>query len=149
MRHPSINISFSFLVCGQILFLATILQLKVAKRRFFENLSLEPCMDVLGQTLIRVIDSTVHYNTEDEWKEHLLNISQSNFQCILTSNSHINCLVLRFAKAIVCCTGKCSCISPVDVCYSQRLSFLHHISFPSLFFGPSDVWFWSTWCFTG
>ena len=28
-------------------------------------------MDVLGQTLIQVIDSTAHYNIEDEWKVHL------------------------------------------------------------------------------
>ena len=28
-------------------------------------------MDVLGQTLIQVIDSTVHYNTENKGKVHL------------------------------------------------------------------------------
>ena len=38
---------------------------------FFEKLSLEPCMDVLSQTSIQVIDSTVHYNTENIWKVHL------------------------------------------------------------------------------
>ena len=77
----------------------------------------------------------------------LFNISHSFFQSILTSHIRINCLILWFTKAIICCTGKCSCISPVDVCYSQHLSFLHHnsISLVSrLLFGPSDVWFWST-----
>ena len=75
------------------------------------------------------------------------------FQCILTSNIHINCLLLWFTKAIVCCTGKYSCISPVDVCYSQHLSALYHTSIsllePRLLFGPSDVWFWLTRSFTG
>ena len=32
-------------------------------------------MDVLGQTLIQVIDSTVHYNAEDKWKVHLCQTS--------------------------------------------------------------------------
>ena len=69
------------------------------------------------------------------------------FQCILTSNVHINCLILWFTKAIICCTSIISCISPVDVCYSQHLSFLHHTSIslvPRLLFSPSDVWFWYT-----
>ena len=43
----------------------------VVQGDFFKNLSLEPCMDVLGQTLIQVIDSTVHYNTEYKRKVHL------------------------------------------------------------------------------
>ena len=34
---------------------------------FFEKLSLEPYMDIW----IKVIDSTVHYNTENIWKVHL------------------------------------------------------------------------------
>ena len=38
---------------------------------FCEKLSLEPCMDVLGKTSIQVIDSPVHYNTENIWKVHL------------------------------------------------------------------------------
>ena len=63
---PSDVISFLF-VC----FKATILRLKVAKRRFFEKSSLEPCMDILSQTSIQVMDSTVHYNTENIWKVHL------------------------------------------------------------------------------
>ena len=45
----------------------------------------------------------------------MFNDSQSCFQCILTCNIHIDSLVLWFTKAIVCCTSKCSCISPVDV----------------------------------
>ena len=28
-------------------------------------------MDVLSQTSIKVIDSTIHYNTENMWKVHL------------------------------------------------------------------------------
>ena len=38
---------------------------------FFEKLNLEPCMDALNQTSIKVIDSTVHHNTENIWKVHL------------------------------------------------------------------------------
>ena len=116
---------------------------------FFEKLSLEPYMDVW----IKVIDSTVHYNTENICKVHLcLTLVNVFFQYILTSDIHINCLVFWFTKAIICCTGKCSCISPVDVCYGQHFSFLHHTSIslvPRLLFGPGDVWFKSTQCFTG
>ena len=43
----------------------TILQVKVPKMHFFEKLSLEPCMDVLSQTLIQAIDSIVHLNKEN------------------------------------------------------------------------------------
>ena len=60
----------------------------------------------------------------------VFNIMQCFSQCILTSNSHINCLILWFTKAIICCTGIFSCINPVDVCYGQHLSFLHHNSIP-------------------
>ena len=120
---------------------------------FFEKLSLEPCMDVLSQTSIKVIDSTVHYNRENTWKMHLwvclTFISECFLQCILTSNIHINCSVLWFTKAIVRWTVIFSCISSVDVCYTQHFS-LHHINIPLvpwLLFGPGDVWFYSTWCF--
>ena len=120
---------------------------------FFEKLSLELCMDVLNQASIKVIDSTVHYNTENIWKVHLCLTSVYGFcQYILTSNIHINHLVLWFTKAIVCCTGKCSCVGPFDVSYIQHFSFLHHTSIslvPRLLFGPTDVWFKSTQCFTG
>ena len=141
---PSDVISF-LSVC----FKATILWLKVAKRQFFEKSSLEPCMDViLSQISIKVMDSTVYYNTENTWKVHLCLTSMSAFfQYILTNNIHINCLALWFTKAIICCTGKCACITPIDFCYSQHLSFLHHTSIslvPRLLFGPSDAWFWST-----
>ena len=110
-------------------------------------------MDVLSQTSIKVIDSTVHYNTKNNYIESasLFNISQCFFQCILTNNIHVNCSVLWFTKAIVCCTCKCSCISPFDVCYSQHLSFLHHTNIslvPRILFGPGDVWFYLTPCFT-
>ena len=74
----------------------------------------------------------------------LFNISHCFFQYILTSNIHINCLILWFTKAIVCCTGKCSCINPFDVCYSQHFSFVHHTSIslvPRPLFSPCDVWF--------
>ena len=81
-------------------------------------------------TSIQVTDSIVHYNTEDKWKVHLYLTLVKVFlnERILSSNIHWNCSVLWFNKAIVCCTGKCSCITPVDVCYSQHLSFLHHTS---------------------
>ena len=49
----------------------TILQVKVPKMHFFEKLSLEPCMDVLSQTLLQAIDSIVHLNKENIWKVHL------------------------------------------------------------------------------
>ena len=49
---------------------------------------------------------------------------------ILSSNIHWNCSVLWFNKAIVCCTGKCSCITPVDVCYSQHLPSCNTTVFP-------------------
>ena len=131
---------FFLLVC----FIATILQLEVVKRPFFEKLSLEPCMDVPNRTSIQVVDSTVHYNTV----KCLGSTSPFNivnfFKFILTSNIHINCSVLWFTKAIVCCTSKLSCISPLDICYSQHLSFLHHTStslVPRLLFCPGDVWF--------
>ena len=66
-------------------------------------------MDVLNQTSIQVIDSTVQYDTENIWKVHFrLTLVDVFFQCILTSNIHINCLVLWFTKAIICYTGKCS-----------------------------------------
>ena len=122
------------------------------KGDFLEKLSLEPtCMDVLSQTLIQVIDSTVHYNTENIWKVHLcLTLANVFFQCILTNNIHINCSVPWFTKAIVCWTVIFSCISPVDVVYIQHLSFLHHNSIslvPRLLFGPGDVWFYFTRCF--
>ena len=81
----------------------------------------------------------------------LFNISQSCFQWILTNNIYIYGSALWFTKAIVCCTGIISCINPVDVCYSQHLSFLHHMSIslvPRLLFGPGDVWSYSTRCFT-
>ena len=81
----------------------------------------------------------------------LFNISQCFFQCILTSNIHINCSVLWFTKAIVCCTGKHACISPVDVCYIQLFSFWELTSIllvPRLLFGPCDGWCSLTWCFT-
>ena len=122
--------------------------------KFMKKLSLKPCMDVLSQTLIQVNDSKVHYNcTEYKWKVHLCLIIVKVFHnaLILTSNNHINCLVLWFTKAIVCYTGIIPCITPVDVCYSQHLSFLHHNSIPlvpKLLFGPSDVWLHSTRCFT-
>ena len=45
--------------------------MKIANRWFFENLNLEPCMDVLCQTSIQVNDSIVHYNTENNRKVHL------------------------------------------------------------------------------
>ena len=51
--------------------MVTTLKLKLAIRWFFENLSLEPCMDVLCLTPIQVNDSTVHYNTENKRKLHL------------------------------------------------------------------------------
>ena len=102
-------------------------------------------MDVLSQTSVQVIDKKVHYNTENIWKVHLcLTLVNVFFQCILTSNIHINYSVLWFTKAIVCCTGIISCIRPVDVCYNQHLSFLHHNSIslvPRLLSGPGDVWF--------
>ena len=60
-----------FLFCLFVCFKVTILQLMVAKRQFFEKSSLEPCMDVLSQTSKQVMDSTVHYNTENIWKAHL------------------------------------------------------------------------------
>ena len=145
----SLQCEFFVFVC----FMVTILQLKVAKKQFFEKLSLEPWIHVLSQTSIQVIDSKVHYNTKNIVEStSLSNINQSFSQCILTSNIHINCSFLWFTKAIVCCTGITSCISPLDVCYSQHLSFLHHTSIslvPRLLFGPSDVWFWSTQSFAG
>ena len=100
-------------------------------------------MDVISQTLIQVTDS-IHLNTENSIRKVHLCLSESKFfQCILTSNIHINCLILWFTKAIVCCTGIISCISPVHVCYSQHLSFLYHTStslVPRLFFGPGNAW---------
>ena len=64
---------------------------------FFEKLSLEPYMDVW----IKVIDSTVHYNTENICKVHLcLTLVNVFFQYILTSDIHINCLVFWFAKPL-------------------------------------------------
>ena len=56
---------------------------------------------------IKVIDSTVHYNTEDIWKVHLCLtlVNVFLFQYILTSDIHINCSVFWLTKAIVCCTG--------------------------------------------
>ena len=104
---------------------------------------MEPSMDVLSQTLIQVTDS-MHLNTENSIRKVHLCLTWVNvFQCILTSNIHINCLILWFTKANVCCTGIISCISPVDVCYCQHLSFLHHTStalVPRLFFGPVNAW---------
>ena len=38
---------------------------------FVLKVSLEPCVDVLSQTSMKVNDSTVHYNTENIWKVHL------------------------------------------------------------------------------
>ena len=95
--------------------------------------------------------STIQHRKYKE-SSSLSNISQSFFQCILTSNIHINCLVLCFTEAIVCCTGIFSCISPLHVFLSQQVSFLHHTSISlisGLPFGPSDVWFWSTRSFAG
>ena len=108
-------------------------------------------MDVFSKTSIQVIDSTAHYNKEDKWKVHLCSTLFKALSMHTHNNIHINCLVLWFAKAIICYTGECSCISPVDVCYSQYLSFLHHTSIslaPRPLFGPGDVWFWSSRCFT-
>ena len=141
---------FGLFVCV----IATILRLKVTKRWFLQKLSLKPCMDVLSQTSIKVIDNTVHYSKENIWKciPACLAFVNVFFGYILTNNIHINCLVLWFTKAIVCCTGKYSCISPADVCYSQHLSYLYHTSIslvPRLLFGPGDVWFYLTQCFTG
>ena len=108
-----------------------------------------------GCTLPNINTSNWQYTLEHrKYGESVsvFNIIQCFSQCILTSNIHINCLIHWFTKAIVCCTGIISCISPVDVCYSQHLSFLHHNSIslvPRLLFGPSDVWFWLTCCFTG
>ena len=136
MKYPPFKVSFwlCFFYCDHF----TI-------EGFFEKLGLGPCVDVLSQTSTKVIDSTVHYNTENIWKVHLcLTLINVFFLYILTSNIHINCSVLWFTKPIVCCTGKCSCISPFDVCYGQHLSFLHHTSIslvPRLLFGPGDVWF--------
>ena len=61
-----------------------------------QQLSLESCMDVLNQTIIQVNDSTVHYNTEYKWKVHLCLMIVKGFHnaLIVTSNNHINCLVL-------------------------------------------------------
>ena len=123
------------------------LKLKVVNRWFFKNLSLDPCMDVLGLTLIQQLTAQYIDIEKKNKSASLFNIIQTFFQCILTSNIHINCLALWFTKAIVCCTGIISCISPIDVCYIQHLSFLHHNSIslvPRLLFGPGDVWFWLT-----
>ena len=98
-------------------------------------------MGVLGQKLIQVIDSTVFYNINIKEKcITVLHYSNIFSMHILTSNIHINCLILWFTKAIVCCTGIISCIIPVDVFYSQHFSLLHKV--PRLFFGPVDGWFW-------
>ena len=65
-------------------------------------------MNVFGQTLFQVIDST-HCNTENKRESaSLFNIIHTFFQCILTSNIHMNCSLFWFTKAIICCTGKCS-----------------------------------------
>ena len=123
--------------------MVTTLKLKVANRWFLENLSLELCTDILSQTSIQVIDSKAQYITTQKIYGKYI----SFFKCILTSNIHINCLVLWFTKAIVCWTIIFSCISPVNVFYIQHLSFLHHNSIslvPRLLLGPGDVWFWST-----
>lgn len=53
--------------------MVTILQLKVTKGQFFENLSLEPNMDVLSQTLMQVVDIT-YYSIEYEENASLFNI---------------------------------------------------------------------------
>ena len=151
MQHEICSLWCEFFVCSVICFIATILRLKVAKRWLLEKFSLEPCMDVLSQASIKVILSIVHYNRKYRESASLFNISQCFFQCILTNNIHINCSVLWFTKTIVCCTGKCSCISPFNVCYSQHLSFLHHTNIslvPRLLFGPGDFWFYLTWYFT-
>ena len=123
--------------------MVTTLKLKVANRWFLENLSLELCTDILSQTSIQVIDSKAQYITTQKIYGKYI----SFFKCILTSNIHINCLVLWFTKAIVRWTIIFSCISPVNVFYIQHLSFLHHNSIslvPRLLLCPGDVWFWST-----
>ena len=45
-------------IATKIFYGTAILQLKVAKGLFFGNLSLEPSMDILSQTLLQVNDST-------------------------------------------------------------------------------------------
>ena len=69
MKYAPFHGSLFLFVC----FIATILQLKVAKRWFFEKLSLEPCIDVLSQTSIPLIDSTTYHITTQKkiWKVHL------------------------------------------------------------------------------
>ena len=96
-----------------------------------------------GCTLPNINTSNWQYTLEHrKYGESVsvFNIIQCFSQCILTSNIHINCLILWFTKAIICCTGIFSCINPVDGCYGQHLSFLHHNSIslvPGLLFGPS------------
>ena len=132
-----------FVVC---LFYCNHFTIEGLQKAIFEKLSLEPCMDVLSQTLIQVIKSTVLQHRENIKKLHLCLtlVMFFSMHTVLTNNIHINCSVLWFTKAIVCCTGIISCISPVDVCYSQYFSFLHHNSIslvPRLLFGPSNVWY--------
>ena len=59
--HPQVHSRYAW--GGEGFFMATILQVKVPNLQCFEKLSSEPYMDVLSQTLILVIDSTVHLNT--------------------------------------------------------------------------------------
>ena len=121
------------------------LSIKGRQKMIFLKFELGALHGCTWPNIIHIIDST-HYNTENIVHFRLMLFTHF-FKSILTSNIHRNCFVLWFTKAIVCCTGVISCISPVDVCYSQHLSFFHHNSFslvPRLFFSPSDVWFWST-----
>ena len=81
-------------------------------------------MDVPSQTLITVIDSTIHYNTEKIYGKCISVRYQSMFfQCILTSNIHITVRFSGLPKPLYALQ--------VNVPASVLLMFVTFSTFPS------------------